>query len=70
MNSDFDHDGDPNTMTAHDKALVATEIIDIDSELALCDSDAMRVELTRQRRHLSAEVAAGRRLPLADTDGA
>ena len=68
MNSDFDHDGDQITMTPHDKALVEAEITDIDAELALCDRPAMRIELTRQRRHLASEVAAGRRLPLADTD--
>lgn len=68
MNDDFDDDGDPVTLSDADTLLIGEEIRDIDVLLTDCANGAMHDELSRQRRHLAAELAVGRRLPLPDDE--
>lgn len=68
MTEHQDHDGDSITYSPEDKVAIAEEIILIDMELAGPCNEAVRVELTRQRRQLVAELAAGKYLPMLDLE--
>jgi len=68
-NTEYDEDGDVITLSDADKLEIEDEIAQLDAELEgyRGGSDVWR-ELNRQRRHLVAELEAGRRLPLLDDD--
>lgn len=65
---EYDRDGDVITFSPEDKVAIAEEISLIDAELAGPCADAMRTELTRQRRQMTAELAAGHFLPMIEED--
>lgn len=69
MTEHTDADGDSTTLTEHDQAHMLEEIEHLDAQLENYEggSDVWN-ELTRQRRHLLAELEAGRRLPLQEED--
>lgn len=64
----YDSDGDIITYSPEDKVAIAQEIILIDMELAGPCAEGVRTELTRQRRQLVAELAAGHYLPMWDVE--
>lgn len=68
MNTSHHHDddGDLAMLTYEDRIYIRAEIDDLDALLLTCRDSGVWRELTRVRRHLSDELAAGRRLPIGE----
>lgn len=58
--------GDLVTLTDTDRIYIRSEIDDLDALILTCRDTGLWRELTRVRRHLADELAAGRRLPLGE----
>jgi hypothetical protein len=65
-----DDDGDLATLTDKDRARILQEIHDLDTLLLTCRDIGLWREMTRVRRHLTEELATGRRLPIGDDTSA
>jgi hypothetical protein len=68
MTEHHDQHGNRITYSPEDKVAIAEEITLIDMVLAGPCTEAVRIELTRQSRHLAAELAAGKYLPMWDLE--
>lgn len=64
----YDRDGDVMMFSPEDKVAIAEEIALIDEELAGPCPEPVRMELTRQRLQLVAELAAGHFLPMPEKE--
>jgi hypothetical protein len=58
------------TLTAKERENIQRGIEDLDSLLFTCSDSGLWRELTRVRRHLADELAAGRRLPIGEDTSA
>lgn len=65
-----DDDGDLVTLTENDRARIVQEIHDLDALLLTCRDTGLWREMTRVRRHLADELAAGRRLSIGEDTSA
>jgi hypothetical protein len=67
MTEAYDHDGETIALNEEGRTHILRELADLDAQLQNSEvGSAVWRELTRQRRHLQAELTAGQRLAIPE----